>query len=386
LKEKEINLPGNALEMLFMRPKCLGGVVAMRKPVKTIDKHFWELALRIENTNAKWYHCQRHCFTIKEMKKPPMKYAIRLIEDYLEDNGKKNFAPAFVSDVNLTLKGYMNEDGKILVIIPARTNKFLPSLLKSIGAIDKNFEFVLCHHCPDGVDKNVEKTWFDAGFKESNIMYFRKEFNFSGMNNEAFKKFGNDCKYVILCNDDIVLEEYALESLISAFKWDNNVGIVGAKLLYPKMDDDKKINKNNWFEEKRKLQHCGVVLLRDKRCTHIYHKQNGNKLSQNFFKKYPAVTFGLVAIDAECYEAVLLKDSYPNDLNDIDFCLRARKLGFEVLYNPYAVAIHYETVTRSEFKIAEDFPSRQQFKKDWKDILHNQMSTPELYAWQRHHW
>jgi GT2 family glycosyltransferase len=49
-----------------------------------------------------------------------------------------------------------------------------------------------------------------------------------------------------------------------------------------------------------------------------------------------------------CFDAVGGMDSvnFPVSYNDIDFCLRARQLGFRTVWTPFAQLIHHESVTR----------------------------------------
>jgi hypothetical protein len=36
----------------------------------------------------------------------------------------------------------------------------------------------------------------------------------------------------------------------------------------------------------------------------------------------------------------------PITFNDVDFCLRARELGWRIIYSPYAELIHHESISR----------------------------------------
>jgi hypothetical protein len=57
-------------------------------------------------------------------------------------------------------------------------------------------------------------------------------------------------------------------------------------------------------------------------------------------------------------------------------------MGWEILYNPTAVALHLETATRRKFSGLDDFPSRKKFREDHKDILKKQMNVMELFKIQ----
>ena len=50
--------------------------------------------------------------------------------------------------------------------------------------------------------------------------------------------------------------------------------------------------------------------------------------------------------------------------NDIDFCMKLRKAGYLIVYNPYTELYHYESKSRGLEDIAT-------FEKKWPEILKN---------------
>ncbi|MEO7198677.1 MAG: glycosyltransferase family 2 protein, partial [Dokdonella sp.] len=61
-----------------------------------------------------------------------------------------------------------------------------------------------------------------------------------------------------------------------------------------------------------------------------------------------AVTFACAMVRREVFEE--LGGLNDNDLciafNDVDFCLRAREAGYLVVYTPYALLYHHESISR----------------------------------------
>lgn len=60
-------------------------------------------------------------------------------------------------------------------------------------------------------------------------------------------------------------------------------------------------------------------------------------------------------------------------LNDVDFCLKIRKKGYRIVYNPYVELMHYESKTRG-YEITTEQNERfnkevENFKSKWKEIL-----------------
>ena len=89
---------------------------------------------------------------------------------------------------------------------------------------------------------------------------------------------------------------------------------------------------------------------------------------------YSAVTAACMMVKRSVYEAVQgMTEELAVAFNDIDFCLKVRKLGKLVVYNPYAELYHYESKSRGY----EDSPEKVErfqsevdtFIQRWREIL-----------------
>lgn len=387
---KEMNLPDNSIPLAYTKPGCFGGVIACK--VSKLEKYIteglnldiWELDLRLKAYTKKWYHSRRPCFEVQNKVILDGEKCRKRINRFFEEFGlAEHFEVNLNENNSVRLNPYTAIKDEVLMIIPCRTNRYLPQLMKTIENqyCKDRIKTVLVCHDPEGKFKNYSEIadTFDK-YGGDHVIQVSGEFNFCKMNNRAFKEFGKNSKYVVLCNDDISLGQRTINNLISGFKYFNNVGIVGAKLLYP-IDKDYNITQD-WSKHKTKIQHCGVVLLKDRLCTHWYHKYPATRMSANYFRRCDAVTFGLVAIDSICYRETLLDESYPNDLNDIDFCIRATQDKWNIVYNPTAIAYHFETVTRKEFNLTDNTDARLKFRKQHSEFLSKYMSVQELLAFQ----
>ena len=98
-----------------------------------------------------------------------------------------------------------------------------------------------------------------------------------------------------------------------------------------------------------------------------------------------AVTAACLVVRRDLYEAVggLDAEHFAVAFNDIDFCLRLRKLGLRNLYTPHAVLLHHESVSRG----SDRAPAQQQrfaaeqaaFHKRWGKLLqHDPAYNPNL--------
>ncbi len=171
-------------------------------------------------------------------------------------------------------------------------------------------------------DNNV-RVVYDAGY-----------FNFARLNNAGARAATGD--YLVLLNNDteVVTPDW-IEQMLMYAQFDD-VGAVGAKLLY----------------EDGRIQHAGIVGAGAHVADHTAMTIPNN---HHFFMDLPhvaheaiAVTGAALMVKASEYAEVggLDEKFVPNGYGDVDFCLTLRARGKAVVYTPYAVLLHYESVSR----------------------------------------
>ncbi|MBA3449732.1 MAG: glycosyltransferase, partial [Chloroflexia bacterium] len=167
------------------------------------------------------------------------------------------------------------------------------------------------------------------------IIDTRKPFNYSGLINDAIPHVS--APYVLMLNDDItVIEPDWLRAMIEQAQRPE-VGIVGAKLLYPD----------------NTIQHAGVILGPFGGSVHIFKRRPSDDPGffnlANVVRNCSAVTFACAVIDRAVFDQIggLDEVNLPVAFNDTDFCLRAREAGYEVIYTPHATLHHHESVTKT---------------------------------------
>ncbi len=189
-------------------------------------------------------------------------------------------------------------------------------------------------------------------------------FNYSALVNSALPHVTTP--FVLMLNDDIrVIDPGWLRAMVEIAQRPD-VGIVGAKLLYP---DDT-------------IQHAGVVLGPFGGTVHVFKRLPGIKPSlfdlPDVTRNISAVTFACALIDREVFEAIggLDEVNLPVAYNDTDFCLRAREAGYEVIYTPHACLHHYESVTK--VVIAHPYETVY-LKQRWGHVIaHDPFYNPNL--------
>ncbi len=172
-------------------------------------------------------------------------------------------------------------------------------------------------------------------------------------------------RYVVLCNSDILFVQPWLEALEQAFTNDPNLGVVGAKLLYP---DET-------------IQHAGVDKVPGQlRFHHAYGKQPGDVLPAQQSRYVWCVTGALFAIPRQTLQKLGgMSTAYATAYEDLDYCLNAWMHGERVGYCADVAAYHLEGGTRgateskkSEYQLwaERERAGGQYFEKKWGFLRH----------------
>ena len=169
-------------------------------------------------------------------------------------------------------------------------------------------------------------------------------------------------EYILLLNNDTeMIEPDSIKEMLDVCMRPD-VGIAGAKLLY----------------EDNTIQHAGVIVGFGGIAGHAFIGQD--KEDNGYFSRsisvqdLSAVTAACLMVRKSVYEEVGgLDEEYKVAFNDIDFCLKVRKAGYLVVYNPYAQFYHYESKSRgledSADKVARFQREIALFGERWGDIL-----------------
>jgi GT2 family glycosyltransferase len=251
------------------------------------------------------------------------------------------------------------KDESLSIIILSKNVYLLERCLRSIEAKTKynNYEIIVV---ANNIDTDVAKEYLEQiAAKYSNrcrIMHYDKPFNFSEMNNYAASV--SKGQHLLFLNDDTeVLEDESIEAMLEHSQRED-VGAVGAKLLYPD----------------NTVQHAGVIVGLFNSCEHIHkHSQatdSGYYGSLIAIRNFSAVTAACIMVPRKVFEKVGGFDKELGTvLNDIDLCLRIRKLGYLIVYTPYAVLYHYEHATRKGLLPLHPHNEDILFKQRWKDLI-----------------
>ncbi len=160
------------------------------------------------------------------------------------------------------------------------------------------------------------------------------EFNFSRLINRGVRIARGEI--LAFLNDDIETDksDWLREMVSRAIQ--PEVGAVGARLWYPD----------------GRLQHAGVVLGLHGVARHAFQRflpQPVALMNRTFIlsQNYSAVTAACMVLRKTGFDDVGgFDENLPNNFNDVDFCLRLRERGLQIIWTPYADLIHQESASR----------------------------------------
>lgn len=166
------------------------------------------------------------------------------------------------------------------------------------------------------------------------VLSTTEPFNWSRFNNLAAARATGD--YLLFLNDDVEPEDSGWLDVLIQHAHNQQVGVVGARLLYPN----------------RTVQHAGMFLTAGGVGRHAFR----------FAGEDDPCYFGLALMEREVSAVtgacMLMRRSHfdliggfdeSHDIinNDVDFCLRTTEAGFQVLYTPLATLVHHEQASRA---------------------------------------
>jgi len=170
---------------------------------------------------------------------------------------------------------------------------------------------------------------------------------------------------VVVLNSDMEARPGWLACLQYATSRGEDIGIVGAKLLYPDgriqfAGTVRNLGAPEWFDHRYRFkpQDWGPAALASPAL---------------------AVTGACMYVRRELIESIgLLDERYPMAYEDVDWCLRAWQAGFRVLYFPAASLYHLESVTRGTDVGERERISQRLFWQRWGDFFDaREVRTPD---------
>ncbi|MBD9355766.1 methyltransferase domain-containing protein [Methylomonas albis] len=178
-------------------------------------------------------------------------------------------------------------------------------------------------------------------------------------------------EYIILLNNDTIVDKLVIKSFIEASAIIDNPSIMGGKIYYYSHPDRLWYAGARWLPSKLDFEHIGL----------------GQKDDPAFdrFSRVDYVTGCLMFIPAEIFHQVgLLDEDFFLTYEETDWCYRAKKLGYESYYIPAAKIWHKVSVSFGgpESPIFEYFMARNRLLWARKHLsLFSRIKLYREYFW-----
>jgi O-antigen biosynthesis protein len=281
----------------------------------------------------------------------------RAVRDHLDSRGDKDAILEPVPQIpsaNRVVWPLPEPSPLVSVIIPTRDR---PDLLARCveGVLHRtdysNLELLIVDN---GSIEPATQALFEQFTREENrvrILHHPGPFNYSALNNTAARTAKGEILLLLNNDIDVIGPGWLRELASQALRPD--VGIVGAKLLYPN----------------EQVQHAGMVLGPEGIVVHLYRYARRNDPGHSGQLVTPrtllAVTGACVAIRRSVFFEVggLDELNLPVVFNDVDLCLRLGHYGYRIVWTPFAELFHLECASRG-FD-SDDPAKRQRADREW---------------------
>ncbi len=215
---------------------------------------------------------------------------------------------------------------ELSIIIPVKDQ--LPYLDKCLVSLQKiqnvSWELVIVN---DG--SNQETVNYLSKFPQLNIIHHQQNKGFvEACHAGANKAIG---KYLLFLNSDTeLIDPLSFSKMISIFKYNKNVGVVGAKLLYP--NDTVQHFGLVWSQKDMNYMHFAIG--KDKNDPSVCTSQTFDVISGACFMTTKELWNRLGGFD---------KIYSPGYWEDTDYCLRAKELGYITVCCAEAILYHFQS-------------------------------------------
>lgn len=194
------------------------------------------------------------------------------------------------------------------------------------------------------------------------LLRWKKEFNYSAINNYGAGHAKGE--YLLFLNNDIkIITPDWLEEMLGVCQR-KDTGAVGVKLIYPD----------------NTIQHAGCVVGMGGIAGHMFvdmpAERSGYLHKASILQDMSAVTAACMMMKKNVFqEAGGFTEELAVAFNDVDLCLKVRKAGYLIVYDPYARLYHMESKTRgaedSKEKVRRFQSEIEYMRSNWIEILKN---------------
>lgn len=260
-----------------------------------------------------------------------------------------------------------HDNPKVTIIIPVYNQyAYTMGCLDSINRHQSrtSFKIIIVDDVSTDETKEMEK-------HVRGIEVIRNEKNLGYLLNCNLAASRSDTEYILLLNNDTIVRDGWLDSLVDIMDSDSNIGLVGSKLLFPN----------------GKLQEAGGILWSDG--TGLNYGRNLPPYSHdfNYVKDADYVSAASILVRRSVFEEVGRYDErfVPAYCEDSDLAMSIRAHGYKVKFQPFSEVYHFEGVSHGKSMLSGikryKMANNEKFFLKWESVLKKEHSrnSSELF-------
>ncbi len=224
------------------------------------------------------------------------------------------------------------------IVIPTRDRAdLLGPCLESISSVTDYPDYSVTVLDNDSVEEETKRLFDRSGVR---VVPAPGPFNYARIMNDGFR--AAEAEFVLTLNNDTrITDPHWLRSLVELAA-QPGVGVVGCRLVFPD----------------GRLQHEGIALACGVPAANLAFESPGLRVlggAMRSTRDVSAVTGACSMIRRSAWEAIGGYDEeFAVAYNDVDFCVRLRRLGWRIVFTPYVSVEHAESASRGDLHPTSD--------------------------------
>ncbi len=265
-----------------------------------------------------------------------------------------------------------------IIIVNYNTSHFIKRTINSILNSNTTYSYeiiVVDNNSHDNSCSEISKLYND-------VTLIKNETNngFSmGVNQGVSISSGEN---ILLINPDTILKPDTIDALLNCLEGDDKIGIVGSKIINP--EGEFQLSSRRKYPDllTSVFQVTGLSYLFPK--SKIFGRYNYTFIPSSISHEVDSVSGACMVFKKVLFNKL---DGFDEDyflfFEETDFCIRAKKIGYKVVYNADAVTIHYrgESMKTAPFNVKDVFfrSLLTFYKKNSKGLLSNYLLRPIVF-------